>query len=205
MTVQTTFSVQIGVASDGGEVSAEVDARPLPDGLNAKNLGKTSDFNLNETIRILCYIPKDFVSVEIYWNYEDTESRGGFFKEDLTTPFVWVEMQDTLEFKNGAKSATLSKLSDRNFSLCKWLGTELGQLTLDEDDSKTVTLPEEMNTEKKYGLAVVTYEVKAKVLSLQLPPLAIMKEFGSPPYDVKGIILVKTKTDLTTKKSLCSK
>lgn len=196
MSISTSFSIQVGKEPEN-QVSVEVDARPLPDGLNAQYLGKTSDWDLNEEIIVLLYPPPDYAGVEIYFNYKDEPD--AYFKS--TSQTTRVKCNDSIEFNPGVKTGKLSKRAvPSTFKRCSWMGSDLGSLTL-EPDAVTVKLSGSASTavKPKYGVAIVGYETEAVILKLKMPPLSRMKKFGNPPYEVKGLIAVSMKGETDTK------
>ncbi|OQW92832.1 MAG: hypothetical protein BWK78_00450 [Thiotrichaceae bacterium IS1] len=178
----TSFSIQIGNRGKKEvSISGEVDTRP--DGLNQSKLGKTSGFDLGENVSVLIYTTGKG-PLEIYWNFKSVP--GASFRESSSTS---IEVVDSLEFVNGASSATLSKAPSGGISICKWLGADLGALLLDED-GRTVRLAPGISSAKKYGVAVVKFTTSARVCEVCLPAGKVMESYGAPPYEVKAHIII---------------
>jgi len=134
--VNVTFNVTLSdSAADGDAFSpvAEVDTRELADGgLNARTLGKTSDFNPGDSIYCLLFLGNGYTLKDIRTTSGSTQTAG---QKTIT-------IEDTLKFEaRTTRTASTSRpCAPGGITPDDWVGNETGALTVGEDMT-TVSLP----------------------------------------------------------------
>jgi hypothetical protein len=103
-----TLSLQLGKDASG-HASAEIDARP--EGVNAKKLGRTSDFQGGDKIAVLVYLSDGLTideAKDVHHSWKDKVTGLTIKKGTLATDDA-VKLKEQLKFGNGVSSASLSK------------------------------------------------------------------------------------------------
>lgn len=148
-TVTVRFAVPGAASAANAHLSAEIDSRD-----NGLNGGKTS-FSPGEDVYILVYKSSNVSIVSA------DASAGSVAPQGSTV----VTVTEDLTYA-GQNTSQLAKPSNSGLSSSKWLGNNLGSLTVGADQ---VTVTAGSASDTSVGVAKVTYETTALIYKLSSP------------------------------------
>jgi hypothetical protein len=217
-----TLSIQLGKEASG-HASAEIDTRP--EGINAKKLGRTSDFQGGDKIAVLVYL-SDGITIDekdIFHSWKG-KVEGLTVKKGTLGTDDEVKLSEVLKFGNGVSTASVSKptkkkgttststddtwtCDESDYYFCgKWIGYE--PITSDKvklsKDAQTVVLKLDFNAKdavdklKPPAFFKCQYTAKAELWEITLPTEKVICDGlkpHKPPYPLEIIMIAKPKKE----------
>lgn len=224
MAEKTTLTISLQLGKDAsGHASAEIDSRP--EGLNAKKLGRTSDFQGGDKIAVLVYLSEGLTineSKDVYHSWQGKVTGLSFKKKGKLSSDDEVKLKEQLKFGNMVSSASISKpakvqsgnantdevnCNDVTFYFCgDWVGYEpvsKGNVKLWRD-AQTVNLKLDTNATdsldklKPPAIFSCQYVANAELWEIVLPKdtnICNGLKPNKPPYPLEIVMIARPKKE----------
>jgi hypothetical protein len=214
-----TLSIQLGKEASG-HASAEIDTRP--EGINAKKLGRTSDFQGGDKIAVLVYLSDGLTiaDADVFHSWQGKVTGLSIKKGSLSAEDE-VKLKEQLKFGNGVTTANISKPAKSKTStpadgincsgdyyFCgKWIGYEPVTATNVKlgTDAMTVKLILDLNAttnvmdKLKYpAVFACEYTAKAELWEIALPAeksICDSLKPHKPPYPLEIVMIARPKKE----------